>query len=303
MSSKCAKCEKTVYALEAVNALNKTFHKTCFRCKHCDNVISFKSFSAIEGEPYCKPHYLALFKSRGTYSGITGAASTSSGYNASAGLKGILLQKTEVINNVAKPAQPLKKAETLDKSQPVIEQDVVIKKVDRTPFIEEVQSEHDLKPATTLDKSIPVIEQDVVIKKVDRKIFLNQIETGPEQSLEKPTAVTDRSSAATVFKASTPAKDPCAKCGKTVYPMENLMLVTRLTITHVSNANIATANYLSKALPQLTANLTVSHTISLSSNPRAIMLESLDPTKANHLALAFLSKESKHHRINAMFII
>jgi len=222
MSSKCAKCEKTVYALEAVTALNKTFHKTCFRCKHCDNVISLKSFSAIEGEPYCKPHYLALFKSRGTYSGITGAASTSSGYNASAGFKGILLQKTEVINNVAKPAQPLKKAETLDKSQPVIEQDVVIKKVDRTPFIEEVQSEHELKPATTLDKSNPVIEQDVVIKKVDRKVFLNQIETGPEQGLEKPTAVTDRSSAATVFKASTPAKDPCAKCGKTVYPMEKL---------------------------------------------------------------------------------
>jgi hypothetical protein len=186
-------------------------------------VISLKSFSAIEGEPYCKPHYLALFKSRGTYSGITGGASTSSGYNASAGFKGM----TEVINNVStKPVQPLKKVETLDKSQPVIEQDVVIKKVDRTPFIEEVQSEHDLKPATTVDKSTPVIEQDVVIKKLDRNIFLNQIETGPEQGLEKPNAVTDRSSP-TVPKTSNPP-NPCARCGKTVYPMEKLVACNKI---------------------------------------------------------------------------
>jgi len=214
-STKCAKCEKTVYAMEAISALNKTFHKTCFRCKHCDNVISLKSFSAIEGEPYCKPHYLALFKSRGTYSGITGVASTSSGYNASAGFKGM----TAVINNVpsANQIQPLKKVETLDKSQPVIEQDVVIKKVDRTPFIEQVQSEHDLKPATTVDKSTPVIE-NVVIKKVDRKIFLNQIETEPV--LEKATTNSDRSSPV-VIKNTTPS-NPCARCGKTVYPMERL---------------------------------------------------------------------------------
>jgi len=224
-SSKCAKCDKTVYALEAINALNKTFHKTCFRCKHCDNVISLKSFSAIEGEPYCKPHYLALFKSRGTYSGITGGASTSSGYNASAGFKGM----TEVINNVGKPApQPLKKVETVDKSVPVIEQDVVIKKVDRTPFIEEVKAEHELKPATTVDKSTPVIEQDVVIKLVDRKKFLTEVATGPEQGLEKPTAVTDRSSPSNSFRAATPPANPCARCGKNVYPMEKLVACNKI---------------------------------------------------------------------------
>jgi len=213
-SAKCFKCEKTVYALEAVNALNKTFHKSCFRCKHCDSVISLKSFSAIEGEPYCKPHYLALFKSRGTYSGITGGASTSSGYNASAGFKGI--------SQASKPIHSLKKVETLDKSQPVIEKDVVIKTVDRTPFIEEVNSEHELKPATTVDRSKPVIEEGVVIKKLDRKLFLNQIETGPEQGLEKRTTVSDRSAPPVSFKFSTPS-NPCARCGKTVYPMERLV--------------------------------------------------------------------------------
>jgi hypothetical protein len=222
-SAKCAKCEKTVYSLEAVNALNKTFHKSCFRCKHCDSVISLKSFAAIEGEPYCKPHYLALFKSKGTYAAITGAggASKSSSYNASAGFKGM----NEVIGNVGKPSNtPLKKAETVDKSVPVIEVDVVIKKYDRTPLLEEVKSEHELKHAETEDKSAPVIEP-VQIKKLDRSKFLNDVKKGPEPPLEKPNAVTDRSTP--VVKIST-GQEKCAKCEKTVYPIEKLVACNKV---------------------------------------------------------------------------
>jgi len=205
--------------MEAVSALNKTFHKGCFRCKHCDSVINLKSFSAIEGEPYCKPHYLALFKSKGNYSAITGGSSSkSSSYNASAGFKGM----TEVINNVGRPnnSAPLKKTETVDESSPVIESDVVIKKYDRTPLLDEVKSEHELKPTETEDKSAPVIEP-VQIKKLDRSKFLNAIESGPEAPLEKPSAVTDRSSP-TVVKINT-SNTPCAKCGKSVYPIEKLV--------------------------------------------------------------------------------
>jgi len=216
-ATKCAKCEKTVYALEAISALNKTFHKSCFRCKHCDSVISLKSFAAIEGEPYCKPHYLSLFKSKGTYSAITGgSANKSSSFNASAGFKGM----SEVINVGRTNAAPLKKAETVDKSIPVIEPDVVIKKYDRTPLLDEVKSDHELKHTETEDKSAPVIEP-VQIKKLDRSRFLTAIEKGPEPPLEKPNAVTDRSTP-TVVKITT-STTPCAKCGKNVYPIEKLV--------------------------------------------------------------------------------
>jgi DNA-directed RNA polymerase subunit RPC12/RpoP len=219
-SAKCAKCEKTVYAMEAVSALNKTFHKACFRCKHCDNVISLKSFAAIDGEPYCKPHYMALFKSKGNYSAITGAggANKSSSYNSSAGFKGM----NAVINNVGNPSNnpPLKKAETVDKSTPVIESDVVIKKYDVKPLLEEVKADHELKHTETEDKSAPVIEP-VQIKKLDRSKFLNAIEKGPEAPLEKPNAVTDRSTP--VVKIGTAVQTPCAKCGKNVYPIEKLV--------------------------------------------------------------------------------
>eukprot|EP01103_Thecamoeba_quadrilineata_P002197 TRINITY_DN12191_c0_g1_i1.p1 TRINITY_DN12191_c0_g1~~TRINITY_DN12191_c0_g1_i1.p1 ORF type:complete len:321 (-),score=41.97 TRINITY_DN12191_c0_g1_i1:141-974(-) len=211
--------------MEAISALNKTYHKSCFRCKHCDNVINLKSFSAIEGEPYCKPHYMALFKSKGTYAAITGAggANKSSSYNASAGFRGM----TEVINNVGKPSNaPLKKAETVDKSAPVIENDVVIKKVDRTPFLEEIKAEPELKPTETDDKSAPVIEP-VQIKKLDRSRFLNQVEKGPEAPLEKPNAITDRSAPTTPVKISS-SNDKCAKCEKTVYPMEKLLACNKI---------------------------------------------------------------------------
>jgi len=85
----CAKCGKSVYPLEAIAALDKHYHKQCFRCTHCDQVISLKGFSAIGGEPYCKPHYLSLFKTKGNYGAISGEnEGASSSYNASQGFQG-----------------------------------------------------------------------------------------------------------------------------------------------------------------------------------------------------------------------
>jgi len=67
--------------MEALKALDKVYHKGCFRCKQCDSVIGLKGFAAIEGEPYCKPHYLEIFKSKGNYSSFstvgTGSGSSS----------------------------------------------------------------------------------------------------------------------------------------------------------------------------------------------------------------------------------
>lgn len=50
----------------------------------------------------------------------------------------------------------LKHAETVDKSAPQIE-NVTVKKVDRSSFLEEVAKPHDLKHAETVDKSGPAI--------------------------------------------------------------------------------------------------------------------------------------------------
>jgi hypothetical protein len=41
-SNKCATCGKTVYELEMLRACEKVYHKGCFRCKKCDNVVSLK---------------------------------------------------------------------------------------------------------------------------------------------------------------------------------------------------------------------------------------------------------------------
>jgi len=209
----CAKCEKTVYPLEMVQACEKSFHKQCFRCKHCDMVISLKNFAAIEGEVYCKPHYLELFRSKGSYTAISGGDSNaSSSYNASMGFKGV----GEVIGTSQK--KELKTVETVDKSTPVISSDVKIKIIDRHGLLDEVSKEHDLKHAETVDKSVPKIE-NVQVKKLDRKAFLTEIEKGPESPLEKPTAVSDSSAPVGVKVSSTPK---CAKCEKTVYSLEEI---------------------------------------------------------------------------------
>lgn len=46
------------------------------------------------------------------------------------------------------------------------QENVQIKKVDRDPFLKEVEASHDLKHATTVDKSAPAIDSNVHVKKV-----------------------------------------------------------------------------------------------------------------------------------------
>jgi hypothetical protein len=205
-SQTCAKCTKPVYPLEMVSALNKAYHKQCFRCTQCDTVISLKSFAAIEGDPYCKPHYLNIFKSKGNYNSFKEGdnGSGSSSFNTS-GFKGM----DQLLTKVKEP-QALKHSETVDKSGPQIEKDVKIKKVDRGGFLTEVEKgaelkhadqvkdgsapkipasvklgdhdglmkevsgDHTLKTAEDVhDRSAPVLEK-VEVKKVDRKAIIKE---------------------------------------------------------------------------------------------------------------------------------
>jgi len=69
---KCATCAKGVYPLEKIDACDKVYHKGCFKCKHCKMVLSLKTFATIANEPYCKPHYMEIFKSKGNYGVFTG---------------------------------------------------------------------------------------------------------------------------------------------------------------------------------------------------------------------------------------
>eukprot|EP01112_Ceratiomyxa_fruticulosa_P001495 TRINITY_DN1165_c0_g1_i1.p2 TRINITY_DN1165_c0_g1~~TRINITY_DN1165_c0_g1_i1.p2 ORF type:complete len:169 (-),score=53.03 TRINITY_DN1165_c0_g1_i1:172-678(-) len=53
---KCAVCNKTAYPLESVNALEKAYHKACFKCAVCGATLNLKNFKGYEGVIYCLTH-------------------------------------------------------------------------------------------------------------------------------------------------------------------------------------------------------------------------------------------------------
>jgi len=92
-------------------------------------------------------------------------------------------QNLDLNSDISKGA-PLKHVATTDKSTPKIEP-VQVKKVDRKPFIQEVEASHDLQHVDNVsDRSNPTIEGDVHVKKVDRHGFLQSVE---EAAREKGT--------------------------------------------------------------------------------------------------------------------
>jgi len=55
-AAKCAICGKTAYPLESVNAVEKTYHKACFKCSVCRLQLNLTNFVGDEGKVYCKKH-------------------------------------------------------------------------------------------------------------------------------------------------------------------------------------------------------------------------------------------------------
>ena len=55
-ATKCAVCSKTAYPLESVKALDKTYHKICFKCAVCAITLNVKSFKGVDGQVYCATH-------------------------------------------------------------------------------------------------------------------------------------------------------------------------------------------------------------------------------------------------------
>ncbi|GMI90281.1 hypothetical protein HRI_002697500 [Hibiscus trionum] len=66
---KCATCGKTAYPLE------KSYHKSCFKCSHGGCPISPSNYAALEGILYCKHHFSQLFKEKGSYNHLIKSAS------------------------------------------------------------------------------------------------------------------------------------------------------------------------------------------------------------------------------------
>ncbi|CAF0781236.1 unnamed protein product [Adineta steineri] len=66
--NKCSVCNKTVYAMEKIEADKKVYHKACFKCMHCKSILKLGNYTANDGQIYCKPHFLQLFAIKGNYS-------------------------------------------------------------------------------------------------------------------------------------------------------------------------------------------------------------------------------------------
>ena len=54
---KCATCGKTVYRAELLEALDKIYHETCFRCVSCDKRLTLITYKDHDNDPYCATCY------------------------------------------------------------------------------------------------------------------------------------------------------------------------------------------------------------------------------------------------------
>jgi hypothetical protein len=66
-TDKCKKCDRRVYDMEKIAAGPVIYHKSCFRCTHCNRILSIGSYTVGDNKLYCQPHYISLFKEKGKY--------------------------------------------------------------------------------------------------------------------------------------------------------------------------------------------------------------------------------------------
>lgn len=60
---RCAKCDQPIVG-DTVKALQKTYHPSCFSCRHCKQPIMGGLFHLEQGEPYCEKDWAAMFQSK-----------------------------------------------------------------------------------------------------------------------------------------------------------------------------------------------------------------------------------------------
>ncbi|CBI34710.3 hypothetical protein AAG906_033535 [Vitis piasezkii] len=67
-TQKCKACDKTVHIIDTISADGIAYHKTCFRCSHCNGPLVMSNYSSMDGVLYCKPHFEQLFRESGSLS-------------------------------------------------------------------------------------------------------------------------------------------------------------------------------------------------------------------------------------------
>jgi hypothetical protein len=136
-SPKCVVCAKTVYKVEEVKALNKIYHKSCFRCGQgtqaigkdsgaCNKVLSImESYLEHESTPYCKNCHVKLFASVGTRTGakyvsaVDQNVSSFTKVDATKEIETVMSQALETATlgestTTTTPAAPVTKPDTLE---------------------------------------------------------------------------------------------------------------------------------------------------------------------------------------------
>eukprot|EP01083_Nonionella_stella_P105109 302182_1 len=64
-SNSCAACQLRCYPKESTKVDDLMYHKRCFRCSHCNQRLTMKSFAQMQGVLYCRTHFKQLFASLG----------------------------------------------------------------------------------------------------------------------------------------------------------------------------------------------------------------------------------------------
>lgn len=72
----CVSCNKRVYPVDRLSTGNLIYHKACFRCTHCQKILSISQYTIGDNKPYCKPHYERVFKECGGRYNFSPAYST-----------------------------------------------------------------------------------------------------------------------------------------------------------------------------------------------------------------------------------
>jgi len=67
VNPKCKVCTKTVYDQEKQVYDKTVWHIACFKCLSCKRRIDVKAVAMIQGDLYCKPCFLKVFKEKGSY--------------------------------------------------------------------------------------------------------------------------------------------------------------------------------------------------------------------------------------------
>eukprot|EP00471_Norrisiella_sphaerica_P002421 CAMPEP_0184481862 /NCGR_PEP_ID=MMETSP0113_2-20130426/3450_1 /TAXON_ID=91329 /ORGANISM="Norrisiella sphaerica, Strain BC52" /LENGTH=598 /DNA_ID=CAMNT_0026861273 /DNA_START=489 /DNA_END=2282 /DNA_ORIENTATION=- len=67
----CNMCSKSVYLMELIAWDGVSYHKNCFRCLECKNIVQPKGVAMMSGDLFCKGCFKKKFKTRGRYDDIT----------------------------------------------------------------------------------------------------------------------------------------------------------------------------------------------------------------------------------------